>query len=242
MSVFKFNIKFECSPLSSIPINKQSYFPNHYNRGNIIRGIPILLLKNITGRRKTIKMQYKALVFFASMAAALPAPQIQTPTGNEPFGLIAMHSGSAVHLQSLTASKGSIKVGGTQDATCASKSPNNSATFFLSNGGMGLFTSDATPQQVWTDRSGMGQGVTGYTSGAQKAPRNGEYVPFSIDGQGNIVFDGTSPQACPINGGADGWSIWFSDAKKPGYNEGCIGVALMAVKAETPVRCVYTSS
>ncbi|KAK4609387.1 Cell wall protein phiA [Fulvia fulva] len=90
----------------------------------------------------------------------------------------------------------------------------------------------------------MGQGVSGYTTGAKPTPRNAERKGFAISKKGYLEFDGTGTMACPPgekNKDA-GWSIWFTNAKKPGFQEGCLEVALRAVKADKPVSCFYTSS
>ncbi len=131
-------------------------------------------------------------------------------------------------------------IGGNQsDASCDAQGT-NFATFTIVDGAAYLYAASATPQQLWVDRSGMGQGVTGYTTGAQPAPRNAERTGFSISDQGYLVFDGQSPKACPSVDGA--YSLWFTDAEKPAYQDDCLGVGLKAITTETPVGCAYSSS
>ncbi|KAF7192606.1 Cell wall protein phiA [Pseudocercospora fuligena] len=172
-----------------------------------------------------------------------PAPKTPTvpvPGKDDKFGLIAIRSGSPIQNTGIKASKGRLTVGGKQDASCDTKS--DFATFYVQNGEAYLYAASATPQQLWVDRSGMGQGVTGYTTGAQPAPRNAERKGFKVDKDGHLTFDGVSPKACPCKDKNAGWSLWFSTADKPGFNEGCLGVSLKAIKADKPVSCSYTSS
>jgi hypothetical protein len=178
-----------------------------------------------------------------SYTSAAPPAYTSTPStpdgGPQKFGLIAIRSGSPIQNTGITASKGSLFVGGTQDAQCDSES--NFATFYLADGAAYLYAASATPQQLWVDRSGMGQGVTGYTTGAQPAPRNAERTGFSISDRGYLVFDGMSPLACPGANG-QGYSLWFTTAENPGGNTGCLGVALRTVDDDTPVSCRYSES
>ncbi|EME38880.1 hypothetical protein DOTSEDRAFT_112156, partial [Dothistroma septosporum NZE10] len=162
------------------------------------------------------------------------------PGENDKFGLIAIRAGSPIQNSGITASNGSIFVGGKQDADCDKTS--NFSTFFLQDGEAYLYTASATPQQLWVDRSGMGQGVCGYTTGAQPTPRNAERKTFAISQQGYLEFDGMGSVACPPgeqNKDA-GWSIWFTTSDKPGFNEGCLSLALRAIKADEPAGCLYT--
>ena len=93
-----------------------------------------------------------------------------------------------------------------------------------------------------------GQGIWRYTTGAQPMGRNGERTPFTIDENNHLLFDGSSPAACPQRNPQGEilpgeWSIWWNDAQyNPGYNENCTNVALRAIKADKPVSCKYTES
>ncbi|KAF2193961.1 hypothetical protein K469DRAFT_188231 [Zopfia rhizophila CBS 207.26] len=184
-------------------------------------------------------MQFKNIALFATAAAAIPTPQIETPSGDDKFGLIAIHSGSPIQNVGATAWKGNILIGGVQNASC--DSPSDFATFYLNNGSAYLYAASATPQQLYVDRSGMGQGKTGYTTGAQPAPRNAERTGFSINSDGHLVFDGQSPQACPTGLEGNAYSVWFSSLENPGFNQNCTGIALRAIKTDSPVSCLYTS-
>ncbi|EME81988.1 uncharacterized protein MYCFIDRAFT_211515 [Pseudocercospora fijiensis CIRAD86] len=166
-------------------------------------------------------------------------PTVPVPGDGDKFGLIVVKPGSPIHHQGITASHGSLLVGGKQDATCDTKS--DFATFFINNGEAYLYSPSST-QQLWVDRSGMGQGISGYTTGTQEAPKNAERKSFKVDKDGHLTFEGVTPKACPGKDNDAGWSLWFSSADKPGFNEGCIGVALKALKEDNPVSCSYTGS
>lgn len=101
----------------------------------------------------------KNIALFAGIAAALPAcpaPKPETPAADSKFGLIAIRSGSPVQNTGITASKGSLLIGGNQsDASCDVQGT-NFATFYLKDGAAYLYAASATPQQLWVDRSGMG--------------------------------------------------------------------------------------
>lgn len=168
----------------------------------------------------------------------------QTPLAPGPddkFGLIAIHSGSVLQNQGITAKNGRLFVGGKQDAGCTT--PSDFATFYLKDG-QGWLYGEATPQQLWVDASGMGQGITGYTTASQAPPSSASRTTFTVDGDAHLLFNGISAQACPPadDNVESGWPIWFSEADKPGYNEGCIDINLRAIKADNPVSCFYTSN
>lgn len=170
-------------------------------------------------------------------------PTVLVPGPEDKFGLIAILSGSEIQNQGITASQGHLSVGGQQDADCDKAS--NFATFYINPDGEAfMYAASVTPQQLWVDRSGMGQGVTGYTTGAQPTPKNAERQGFSVDADGLLTFDGVSAKACPPGSQFPdaGYSIWFSTSEKPGFNEGCLGIDLRAIKADEPVSCLYTSS
>ncbi|GJC93348.1 cell wall protein PhiA [Colletotrichum higginsianum] len=116
------------------------------------------------------------------------------------------------------------------------------ATFYLSDdGGLYLYAASATPQQLYADRSGMGQGKLGYTTGAQPAPRNGERTGWTIDQYGDLTLDGAGFLACP-GSIENSWAVWVSSgvANPAGYT-GCLGVSVRAVEVKEPSSCVYTS-
>ncbi|KAF3353832.1 hypothetical protein VdG1_04561 [Verticillium dahliae VDG1] len=117
-----------------------------------------------------------------------------------------------------------------------------SATFYLNDdGGLYLYSTSATPQQLYADRSGMGQGNLGYTTGAQPPPRNGERTGWVLDEVGDLTLNGAGFIACPNS--IDGaWSLWVSaGVNQPGGNEGCLSISARATEVKNPDSCVYTS-
>ncbi|KAJ5125127.1 hypothetical protein N7448_004454 [Penicillium atrosanguineum] len=181
-------------------------------------------------------MQIKSLLFAVSLTAtttALPA------THSETFGIVAIHSGSDVQYSSFNAAKSSIFAGlKKQDASCA-RPKEQDATFYIQNGALFLYDTSATPQEIYVDRSGMGQGVIGYTTGAQGAPKYSERKGWTMK-DGHLQFAGDDLIACPNS--IDGaWSIWASaGVANPGGNKNCVGVAARVEKTSNPNGCLYT--
>ncbi|KAI0424541.1 hypothetical protein F5Y09DRAFT_324088 [Xylaria sp. FL1042] len=179
-----------------------------------------------------------------STTSASPTSTVIGP--NEPFGLMALRSASPIHFAQFSAARSSIFLNlPSQNTTCddgTKPTTANSATFTLSeDGGLYLYSTSAPYQQLFVDRSGMGQGVTGYTTGAQPGPRNGERTKFSVDESGYLSFNGAGFIACPNS--IDGaWSIWVdAGVSNPGGNSGCLGLTALAVKiTDAPNSCSYT--
>ncbi|RDW58649.1 cell wall protein PhiA [Coleophoma cylindrospora] len=181
------------------------------------------------------------LTTLITLTAAAPAPQL--PTAQDPayFGLLALHSGSGVHLSSFSAALGSIFAGlPSQNASCDVQDT-NTATFYIKDGGLYLYAASATPQQAYVDRSGLGQGKFGYTTGAQGAPHNAERIGWAIT-NGDLTFDNSTLIACP-NSIEGAWSIWVdAGIANPASNTNCTGITARAVETTTPVGCLYTSN
>ncbi|KAG2419933.1 hypothetical protein HFD88_004730 [Aspergillus terreus] len=170
-------------------------------------------------------------------AAALPAAE---SAQSEAFGVVAIHSGSDVQYASFNAAKSSIFAGlPNQNASC-DRPDETSATFYIDNGALWLYSNSNPPQEVYIDRSGMGQGKIGYTTGAQPAPRNGERKGWAITAENHLQFDGSDLIACPNS--IDGaWSIWANaGVANPGGNEGCVSIAARVEKTNKPNSCLYT--
>jgi hypothetical protein len=101
-------------------------------------------------------MQIKSFVLAASAAATASAAACQAPT-NKYFGIVAIHSGSAVQYQPFSAAKSSIFAGlNSQNASC-DRPDEKSATFYIQDGSLYLYAASATPQEIFVDRSGMGK-------------------------------------------------------------------------------------
>ncbi|KAI1311995.1 hypothetical protein F5Y03DRAFT_261855 [Xylaria venustula] len=178
--------------------------------------------------------------------SASPTSTVIAP--NEPFGVMSLRSASPIHFAQFDAALNSIFLYlPSQNATCddGTKSTTaDSATFSLSeDGSLYLYSTSNPPQQLFVDRSGMGQGKLGYTTGAQPGPRNGERTSFAIDDYGYLSFNGAGFLACPNSiGGA--WSVWVDvGIANPGGNSDCLGLGALAVKiTDSPNSCTYTEA
>ncbi|KAI8674460.1 hypothetical protein NCS57_00343700 [Fusarium keratoplasticum] len=188
-------------------------------------------------------MQFKALLalpVLSGLAAAAPAADAAKTPG--PFQVLALRSASDIHFATVNAAKSSLFLHlPNSNATCDSKS-DGAATFSLTKDGeLYLYSTDNPPQQVFADRSGMGQGKLGYITGAQPPPKNGELKGWVIDKDGNLSLDGASLLACP-NSIEGAWSIWVSaGVANPAGNEGCLGFSARTTEVEKPNSCTYTS-
>lgn len=183
-----------------------------------------------------------SLLALATYTLATPVPQYndELPTLGNPFGVGAV--GPAIQNHQLTASSGRIFIGGSQDTTCDGGQLQDFATFVLySDKTVFLYKLGNPPQQLWVDASGMGGGISGYTTGAQSAPKNASREGFAIDSEGYLTFNGVGAKACPAL--EDGqWSVWFTENEKPGFQDGCVSVALKAYDAPARVACTYSSA
>lgn len=188
-----------------------------------------------------------SLALVAGTAMAGPITAGTTIAPGDKFVLTALRSASPIHFASVSAAKRSIFLNlPSQGATCddgSKPTDPNFATFTLSeDGGLYLYAASATPQQLFADRSGMGQGKLGYTTGAEPGPKNGERTGFVVDEYGDLTLGGSGFVACPSS--IDGaWSVWVSTGvANPGGNSDCLGFSARASKIETaPNSCLYTS-
>ncbi|KAK7959452.1 uncharacterized protein PG986_004306 [Apiospora aurea] len=182
-------------------------------------------------------MQFKNLAIAAASAAAVSA---QTPIG-QTFGVLSIASGTKLQYAGWSASsRGIFNYGQAQDAACDKGVKEEYATFHLNDKSeLFLFNNGQNPpQQLYVDRSGMGQGIMGYTTGVEPAPRNAERTGFSIE-DGHLKFDGSDFQACP--GYAEGaYKIWVAGATNPGGNSNCTAVAARVQTISEPVGCLYS--
>lgn len=201
----------------------------------------------------TFKMKSQIIAASTLIAAAAAAPALQTRQSNSssipdntPFGLLSLRSGSAVHLTPFSARKGGLALGvpaGEQGATCETET--NTANFYLSEGALYLYTPSNVTQELYVDRSGMGQGVLQYstTPGGYGAVRNAETEGWAIDSTGDLTFDGAGLLACPgtANSTEGPWSLWVgTGVTNPGGNVGCLGISTRAIEAAAPNACTYT--
>ncbi|KAI0543213.1 hypothetical protein GGR58DRAFT_451135 [Xylaria digitata] len=181
-----------------------------------------------------------------SATTSVPSPSSTAVAPGEPFGLMALRSASPIHFAQFDAAQSSIFLNlPAQNATCddgTKPTEADYATFTVTEAGeLYLFRRSATPQQLFVDRSGMGQGKLGYTTGAQPAPRNGERTAFSLDENNSLSFNGAGFLACPNS--IDGaWSVWVdAGVANPGGNSDCLGLNARAVKiVDAANSCLYT--
>jgi hypothetical protein len=171
----------------------------------------------------------------------------QAPSFGDKFGMAAtsINGSTAIINKDLTASEGRIYIGGTQTPNCTDSTGYNArqdfATFvWYSDKTVFLYKQEYPPQQLWVDASGMGMGITGYTSGDQQPPKNAGRGPFEIDSATrDVTFNGVGAKACPTTEEGK-WSLWFTENATPGYQEGCVSVELKAYKADARVACTYS--
>lgn len=184
------------------------------------------------------------VVALLGAASAVPLSQRAGTESLPPdakFQLMALRSGSEIHFAPFSAAKNSVFLDlPSQNATCAD-GPEDRATFFLRNGGLYLYGDPATEQQLYADRSGMGQGKFGYTTGTEPPPRNAEETGWVLDEANNLSLNGTGLIACPNS--IDGaWSVWvYAGIDQPAGNSDCVGFSARAVQIDEPNSCLYTS-
>ncbi|OJD32339.1 cell wall protein [Diplodia corticola] len=170
-----------------------------------------------------------AVAFLAAAGAASAAPAAT----NKYFGGLAIHSGSDIQNAGVSASKNSLWLNHAQDASC-DKQGTDFATFYIQDGAAYLYSTSATPQQLYVDRSGMGRGNIGYTTGAQPTPKNSERTGFAVSESGYLTFDGSDAfYACPSTDGSYG--IWQQQ-----FSEDCVSFGFSAQYTDSPVGCSYS--
>ncbi|KAL4925244.1 cell wall protein PhiA [Aspergillus undulatus] len=195
-------------------------------------------------------MKFTSFALAASLAAGAAAQPTSSfsaepsstsaPSTPETFGVVAIHSGNAVQYSGFNAALGSLFAGlPNQNASCEG-SDSGSATFYVKDEALYLYGPGS--QQFYVDRSGMGQGNIGYTTGdASSGPRNGERTGWAINENNHLQFAGNDFIACPNS--IDGaYSIWApSGIDNPAGNSNCVGIAARVVKTDSPVSCTYSS-
>ncbi|EEU45673.1 hypothetical protein Neosp_004432 [[Neocosmospora] mangrovei] len=184
-------------------------------------------------------MQIKAILLTPLLAAGIVSAAPSKPVQ---FEAMALRSASPIHFSAIQASKSFLSLNlAKQGASCDKKSDNH-AVFNLVGDELYLYKTDNPPQQLYVDRSGMGQGVLGYTTGAQGIPSKAERKGWKIDKSGNLNFNGAGFIACPNSKKAGGsWSVWVDAGNaNPGGNKGCLGFTARTIKTTTPNSCEYT--
>lgn len=196
--------------------------------------------------KPTAKMQF-AILAASIIATASAAPSLiqtrQTIADGKPFGLVVLATGSPVHVSPVAAASNglALKLAKQGAADCTA----NTAYFVLKEGALQLYTPEGITQELYTDRSGMGQGVLQYSTqpGGLLPGKNAETVGWAIDGSGDLTFDGSSFIACPsdpANTDAE-WNLWVAaGVKNPGFSEGCVGVSARAMVGTEAQTCTYS--
>ncbi|PHH83742.1 hypothetical protein CDD82_3816 [Ophiocordyceps australis] len=187
------------------------------------------------------------LASVAAAGSALAAPQgdykppPSQPQNPQTFGIMSLHSASPIHFGQFSAANGNLYIYlANQNATC--DRPNVQwATFYIKDGSMYLYSKDKPVQEIYVDRSGMGQGKTGYTTGTYiPAPRNSERKTWTIDQTGDLTFNGAGLLACPSTTD-NSWSIWvLSGVSPPAGLKGCLGMVARTINITDPASCEYT--
>ncbi|RMZ70586.1 cell wall [Pyrenophora seminiperda CCB06] len=179
----------------------------------------------------------------ASLVSAAP-PQSHVEYAeikdNDVFHIMSLRTGTEIQHGNLQAANNGLYLNApNQNATCGAEH----ASFQLNNGTLNLYTK-APSQSIYVDRSGMGQGVIGYTTGAQPAPKNAQREGWAINKDSYLVWrddNGTELnfQACaPALGG--GYAVWLSGVPNPAGYKDCIPFTALALKEDDAVLCQYT--
>ncbi|KAL6703459.1 hypothetical protein ACN47E_009633 [Coniothyrium glycines] len=193
-------------------------------------------------------MKFTTAVIAATAASIVSAsPCGKTPddtkiNDNDIFTVLTIRSGSDLQYGQLQAANSRLLVRNPQQNASCSEDVNY-ASFFLQDGNLFLNTANP-PQQVFVNRSGMAQGIVGFTTGVQPLTDGAEQTTFAIDENSNLVFRSPNGmeygfQACPSSQG--GYSVWLTGVTNPAGSSGCLGFVSRAIKADNPVSCSYTS-
>jgi hypothetical protein len=194
-----------------------------------------------------MKFQVLAAAALASTAAAAPSLRYRqsngTVTDGTPFNMVSIRSGSNLQYSPFMAKDGGLVLNAKdQGASCSNGAQQEKyATFFLKDGELNLYTPSNVTQKLFTDRSGMGQGILQYSTqpGGYMPTRNSETKGWAVDQVGDLTFDGAGMLACPSSGGA--YSVWVSTGSvSPGGNSNCTGINVRTAVAPSPVACTYS--
>lgn len=183
-----------------------------------------------------------ASAILAAVASAAPVePAPQPITSETVFELLSQSPNHDAHLGRVNAVENGLWLhrGAETGAGCDRPTDGN-AQFRLIDGNLFLYSTSYRQQQMWCDRSGMGQGVTGYTTGVQPVPsRNAERGPWVVDGNNTLTMKFSSGfYACPED---KFYRLWTdSGVTNPGNGEGCLFVSLRAVPVSQPNSCLYS--
>ncbi|KEY68286.1 hypothetical protein S7711_07038 [Stachybotrys chartarum IBT 7711] len=179
-------------------------------------------------------------VLAATGASAAPAPGPKPCSS--PFGIMTLRSASPLHFGQVSAARSNLFIHlPDQHAQCRGGDRPTGATLYIKDQELFLLTPPGKPvQKIYVDRSGMGQGYLGYTTGQETLPRYAETRGWQV-GENNILnFNGTGLIACP-NSMDGAWSIWaFIGIDRPAGQEGCLGFSPMIIPDTEALKCQYT--
>ena len=197
-------------------------------------------------------MQFATLALTAASAAtgAMAAPAANPNPDLVTFGVISIASGSKVQNAGWGAMHKGIFTGAKPQEGASCYGPEQDyATFVLNkaDGTLDLRTDGKPWQQLFVDRSGMGQGVMQYTTGAEPASRNAERAGWAIDDASqHLTFGGSDAfLACPngLPGTADAETfrvLPYVGINSPAGYTNCTSIAARVVVATNPVDCLYS--
>ncbi|KAI5927712.1 cell wall protein PhiA [Camillea tinctor] len=193
-------------------------------------------------------MQFTVASLIALAAGASALPHVARQDGAKvgvatPFTVQA--SGVDVQFPFFYANHGGFALNDLDSsATCVNAARSSSAaTFTLDDqGNMYLYATQPPVQHTWVDRSGMGQGIFGWSSAGLAGPRNGERTAWQIDDNNVLTFNGAGFIACPNSVDAS-WKVWVSAGNsQPGGSSGCVPITATAIAAAEPNDCSYSDN
>ncbi|KJZ72834.1 hypothetical protein HIM_07778 [Hirsutella minnesotensis 3608] len=188
-------------------------------------------------------MKFSAAIASLAAAGSVLATPAPSAAPSKPFGIMSLRSASPIHFGQVNAAQSNIFINyPSQGAKCEikdqSKAP-TTATFYIKDEVLYLYTGRGPVQKVFADRSGMGQGKIGFLTGNGRLPPRFEIKGWKIDRTGNLSFNGKGLIACPSIRGS--WTIWVdTNNPTPGFNKGCLGFSARTINAFNPVRCEYS--
>lgn len=195
-------------------------------------------------------MQFTALALTAATAAtaaacALPARASNPNPDLVTFGVISIHSGSAVHNAGWGAMHKGVFTGTRpQEGASCYGAQQDYATFVLNKpeGTLSLLTDGKPWQQFFVDRSGMAQGQLQYTTGAEPATKNAERNGWAINDASHLTFGGSDAfLACPAGFGDNLYRVLpYVGIENPAGYTNCTSIAARVIEATNPVECLYS--
>ncbi|KFZ06597.1 hypothetical protein V501_07263 [Pseudogymnoascus sp. VKM F-4519 (FW-2642)] len=156
------------------------------------------------------------------------------------FELMALRPDSPIHLAPFSAAQSNLFLHlPHQNASCEGEHPNR-ATFYIKHGSLFLYSKDGETQEIFVDRSGMGQGKMGYLTNSPYVPPHFELENWQINSTGDLSFNGRTLIACPHSIDR-AWSLWVDTSNPtPGGNKGCLPIRTRAIPVNDPIRCDYS--